>query len=99
MPRITRDEVERIAALARLSLAPDEAERMTTQLGALLDYVALLGELDTRDIEPTSHPVPIATPLREDRAGTPLAPDLALANAPESEGGAFRVPPIIEGGE
>jgi len=99
MSRITREEVERIASLARLSLAPEEAERMTSQLGALLDYVALLGELDTRDIEPTSHPVPIATPLREDRPGTPLAPELALANAPESEGSAFAVPKIIEGGE
>jgi len=99
MSRITREEVERVAALARLHLGPDEADRMTTQLDAILDYVALLSEIDTTGIAPTSHAVPMATPLREDRPGTPLDPEDAVRNAPAREGTAFLVPKVIEGEE
>ncbi|HVP28280.1 MAG TPA: Asp-tRNA(Asn)/Glu-tRNA(Gln) amidotransferase subunit GatC [Myxococcota bacterium] len=99
MSRITRQEVERVAALARLELAPDEAERMTSQLDAILDYVALLSEVDTTGIAPTSHAVPLRTPLRDDRPGPPLDPDDAVRNAPEREGSAFLVPKVIEGEE
>jgi aspartyl-tRNA(Asn)/glutamyl-tRNA(Gln) amidotransferase subunit C len=94
--RITRDEVERIAALARLSLRDDEASRAASELEAILGYVELLSELDTRDVEPTSHAVPLAAALREDRAAPPLDPELALANAPERAGTAFVVPQVIE---
>jgi aspartyl-tRNA(Asn)/glutamyl-tRNA(Gln) amidotransferase subunit C len=99
MSRIRREEVERIATLARLSLDADEAERMTSQLDAILDYVALLGQLDTTGVEPTAHAVPLRTPLRPDRAVPGLAPELALANAPEREGSAFLVPKVIDGDE
>ena len=99
MSRITREEVERVATLARLSLSGDEASRMTSQLDAILDYVELLRALDTTGVEPTSHAVPIRTPLREDRALPGLPPELALANAPEREDSAFLVPPVLEGEE
>jgi len=99
MSRITREEVERVAALARLELGPDEAERMTSQLGSILDYVALLSELDTRDIAPTAHAVPLRTPLRDDVPATPLDPEDAVRNAPAREGTAFLVPKVIEGEE
>jgi aspartyl-tRNA(Asn)/glutamyl-tRNA(Gln) amidotransferase subunit C len=99
MSRIGRDEVDRIAALARLSLSPDEADRMTSQLDAILDYVALLGRLDTSGVEPTSHAVPLPTPLRPDRSRPSLPPDVAVANAPAREGSAFLVPKVIEGDE
>lgn len=99
MSRITREEVERVAALARLDLGPDEAQRMTTQLDAILDYVALLSEVDTKGVAPTSHAVPMATPLREDQPGTPLDPEDAVRNAPAREGSAFLVPKVIEGEE
>jgi aspartyl-tRNA(Asn)/glutamyl-tRNA(Gln) amidotransferase subunit C len=95
MARITREEVERIADLARLTLAPDEVERMTGDLETILEYVATLQRLDTREVVPTSHVIPMRTPLREDRAERGLAPEQALANAPERNGDAFVVPKVI----
>jgi aspartyl-tRNA(Asn)/glutamyl-tRNA(Gln) amidotransferase subunit C len=96
MARIDRAEVERIAELARLELAPDEAERMTAELAAILGYVEQLDALDTRAVEPTSHPLPLRTPLREDRAEPPLAPERAVANAPAHDGFAFVVPKVLD---
>jgi aspartyl-tRNA(Asn)/glutamyl-tRNA(Gln) amidotransferase subunit C len=95
----TRAEVERIADLARLSLSDAEAERLASELAAILAYVEELRALDTSGIEPTSHPMELATPLREDVPEPPLAPELALANAPAREGSAFVVPKVIEGEE
>jgi aspartyl-tRNA(Asn)/glutamyl-tRNA(Gln) amidotransferase subunit C len=97
MARITRAEVHRVAKLARLSLSDEEAERMTSDLDRILEYVETLRELDTGGIEPTAHAIPLATPMREDRAGPAIAPELAVANAPESIASAFVVPKVIEG--
>ena len=99
MSRITRDEVQRMADLARLALEDQEAERLTGELDTILDYVDALALVDTADVEPTAHPMPLATPLREDRAETGLPPDAALRNAPDAVGTTFRVPRVIEGGE
>lgn len=99
MSRITREEVERVAGLARLALGPEEAERMTGQIDAILDYVAQLSELDTQGVVPTAHAVPMKTPLRDDVAGTPLDPEDALRNAPARDDNAFLVPRVIEGEE
>jgi aspartyl-tRNA(Asn)/glutamyl-tRNA(Gln) amidotransferase subunit C len=96
MPRISHDEVERIADLARLELAPGEAQRMTDELEAILGYVASLEQIDTTGVEPTVHAIPIATPLRDDVAVAPLDPDRALANAPERSGTAFVVPKVLD---
>jgi aspartyl-tRNA(Asn)/glutamyl-tRNA(Gln) amidotransferase subunit C len=96
MSRIQRAEVERIAELARLDLSEAEAVRMTADIEAILGYVAALDALDTTGVEPTTHAVPLATPLREDRAAPPLDPDLALANAPERDGFAFVVPKVLD---
>ncbi len=97
MSHITRDEVERIASLARLSLTKDESERVSRELDTILGYVEALAEVDTAGVEATAHVIPLATPLREDRAEPPLDPELAVANAPEHEGTAFVVPKVIEG--
>ena len=99
MARITRDEVAKVAALARLSLDDGAAERMASELDQILEYVQTLSQVDTRDVEPTAHAIPLPTPLREDRASPPLDPELAVANAPEREGTAFVVPKVIEGDE
>jgi aspartyl-tRNA(Asn)/glutamyl-tRNA(Gln) amidotransferase subunit C len=99
MAHITRDEVERVAALARLLLSDEEAERVAAELDTILGYVETLGRLDTDGVEPTSHVIPLATPLRQDRAVAPLDVELVLANAPEREGSAFVVPKVIEGEE
>ena len=99
MARITREEVTKVAALARLSLEPGVAERMTSELDQILEYVQTLAQVDTADVEPTAHAVPLPTPLREDRPAAPMDPELAVANAPEHEGTAFVVPKVIEGDE
>ncbi len=95
MARITRADVERVAELARLSLSDDEAERTATELDTILEYAELLQELDTSDVEPTSHAVPLPTPMREDRPVPAIDPRVALANAPEESNDAFVVPRVI----
>jgi aspartyl-tRNA(Asn)/glutamyl-tRNA(Gln) amidotransferase subunit C len=96
MARIDRVEVERVAALARLSLSDDEAERLAVELDSFLGYIETLRELDTSEIEPTSHPIPLPTPMREDLAEAPLDAELAVSNAPESAETAFLVPKVID---
>ncbi len=96
---IGRGEVERIADLARLALAPEEAEAMARDLARMLDYVAQLDVLATDGVEPTVSAVPIATPLRPDRARPGLPAERALAGAPARAGRAFAVPAVIEGEE
>lgn len=99
MPRISREEVERVASLARLSLSDDEVEGMAHDLDAILGYVETLNELDTSGVEPTSHAIPLPTPMRDDTPVEPLSPELALANAPEASDSAFVVPKVLEGEE
>jgi aspartyl-tRNA(Asn)/glutamyl-tRNA(Gln) amidotransferase subunit C len=95
MGSISREEVLRIVALARLSLSDEELARIGTELSAILGYVETLSRVDTRDVPPTAHVIALATPLREDVAEAPLDPELALLNAPERSGSAFVVPKVI----
>lgn len=95
MARISREDVERVAALALLCLADAEAERMTSELDGMLEYAQLLQEVDTSEVEPTSHALPLPTPMRDDLALAPVDPELALANAPERQDSAFVVPRVI----
>ncbi len=96
MARITRAEVERVASLARLSLSDEEAETLVGELDSLLGYVESLQELDTSGIAPTSHPISLPTPMRDDRLVGVMDPELAVANAPESAETAFVVPKVID---
>lgn len=96
MSRIDRSEVERVAALARLELGAEEASRMTADLEQILGHVESLRALDTAGVEPTVHAIPLATPLRDDRALPALDPERALANAPERDGFAFVVPKVLD---
>ena len=98
-PAFTRAEVERVAALARLSLSDAEADRLAVELEAILAHAEQLSQLATEGIPPTSHPLALETPLRDDVPEPPLDPERALANAPEREGFAFVVPRVIEGEE
>lgn len=93
--RISRDDVAHVARLARLSLADDELDTFTAQLGAILDHAADVEALDLADVPPTSHPYPLVNVLRDDVEGPTLAPDEALAGAPAAEDGRFRVPTIL----
>jgi aspartyl-tRNA(Asn)/glutamyl-tRNA(Gln) amidotransferase subunit C len=92
------DDVRRIAVLARLKLSPEEEQVFQGQLSAILDYVALLEELDVSAVEPMTHALAAGErpPLREDEVRASLPPDEALANAPAREGTCFKVPRIIE---
>jgi len=88
--------VERTARLARLRLEPDEAEAMTRSLEAILDHAADLETLDTSGVAPTVHVLPLPTPLRPDEALDTVAPEAAVANAPQAEGTAFLVPKVLD---
>ncbi len=94
--KISRSEVEKVAALARLELSEDEVERLTEDLSSILSYIAKLEELDTANIEPTSHVVTMKTPYREDVVTNQPSTDDAMANAPQSDDNYFVVPSIIE---
>ena len=99
MSRISREEVERVAALARLALGDAELAAMQRDLGAVLDYAESLAGVDTEGVEPTAHVIPLATPLRDDVPEPPLDPELAVAGAPDRSGSAFRVPVVVAGEE
>ena len=92
---ITRDEVLHVARLARLELADEEIERLTVQLGAILEAVGKVAELDLSDVPPTSHPLALVNVWAEDEPHASLSLEDALANAPEREGDLFRVPPSV----
>ena len=90
---ISRDDVLHVAQLARLALTDDEVERLVGQLGAILEAVGKVSELDLTDVEPTSHPLDLVNVSGADEPRPSLAVDDALANAPEREESFFRVPP------
>jgi aspartyl-tRNA(Asn)/glutamyl-tRNA(Gln) amidotransferase subunit C len=92
---ITRKEVEYVARLARLELSEEEAEKYTEQLDEIIIFIQKLNELDTTDVQPTSHTNVTGTVFREDRARQSDVLELALENAPEREGTAIRVPKVI----
>jgi aspartyl-tRNA(Asn)/glutamyl-tRNA(Gln) amidotransferase subunit C len=96
-PRLTREDVEKVAALGRLKLSADEIERMTAQLGRVLEYVEILNEIDTEGVQPMAHAIDLSNVFREDVERPSLPRDQALANAPKTDGRGFLVPPILEG--
>ena len=94
--KITSEEVRHVAILARLDLTPDEQERLTGQLGRILEYMDKLGELDTAGVEPMSHAVDAVNVLRPDRAVNQPQTEALLRNAPAREDDFLSVPKIIE---
>lgn len=96
-PKITRDEVLRIAALAHLELTDAEIELFSRQLGDILAYAADVQEADTSGVAPTAHPLPTDMVWREDEPAAGLDRDTALEQAPDAarEAGLFRVPRVL----
>jgi aspartyl-tRNA(Asn)/glutamyl-tRNA(Gln) amidotransferase subunit C len=88
--------VEHVARLARLDLSAAEKERMRTELDGILAYIDKLRALETRDVPPTSHAVPVTNVMREDEEWPSLPREEMLANAPDRHRDLFRVPKIIE---
>jgi aspartyl-tRNA(Asn)/glutamyl-tRNA(Gln) amidotransferase subunit C len=94
--QITKKEIEHIAVLARLRFSEEEKELFGSQLSSLLDYVEKLNELDTKDIEPTSHVLSLNNVMRDDLQAVSLPREDALVNAPSHTEKFYRVPKIIE---
>ncbi len=92
---ITRDQAEHVARLARLELGEDELARLTEELGAILDAVSKVAELDLEGVPPTSHPLAVVNSWADDEPEPSLPLDDVLANAPSVEGTLFRVPPTV----
>lgn len=89
---LSRDQVLHVARLARLELLEPEVERMARELSQVLDHVATMNELDLEGVAPTSHVVDLANALRPDEPRPSLEAEVALAAAPDSALGGFRVP-------
>lgn len=95
-PRLTRDDVERVARLARLGLTEEEKERYQRDLSQILDAFDALRRVPTEGVEPTAHVVPLQNVLRADEVRPSMPREQVLANAPETRDGFFRVPRILE---
>ena len=93
--KISQQEVEHVAHLARLHLSPEELRTMTTQLDMILSYVAKLDELDTSSVEPTTHALSVTNAFRQDEVKPSLTQREALATAPEHDEAFFVVPRVI----
>lgn len=89
-------EVQKIAHLARLTLDQAEIARYQEQLSAILDYIQMLGELDTSEIPATSSVLPMDAPLRVDLPQRGITTAEALKNAPRQEQNQFKVPPVLD---
>ena len=94
--KITREEVQRVALLARLRLTPQVESQLTEQLDHILGYMEKLDELDTSNVEPFSHAVDAVNAVREDVVTNRPNADALLANAPDRDATYFKVPKIIE---
>ncbi|MNI37445.1 Aspartyl/glutamyl-tRNA(Asn/Gln) amidotransferase subunit C [compost metagenome] len=93
---ITVKDVEHVAKLARLELNDQEKQQFTEQLNAILKYAEQLEGLNTDDVPPTSHAMPLVNVMRKDEAKPSLPIEKVLLNAPEEEEGQFKVPAVLE---
>jgi aspartyl-tRNA(Asn)/glutamyl-tRNA(Gln) amidotransferase subunit C len=92
---LTRQDVQKVALLARLRLTPQELVEMTAQLGQIISYVDQLSEVDTADVEPMAHAVELHNVLVDDQVVPSLPRDQALANAPRENGRGYLVPAVL----
>ena len=94
---IDREQVRKVANLARLELTPKEEEQFTLQLGSILEYVEQLGELDVSNVPPTTRAIDLSNVTREDKLQPYLDREAILRSAPQQEGDFFKVPKILNG--
>jgi aspartyl-tRNA(Asn)/glutamyl-tRNA(Gln) amidotransferase subunit C len=98
--KVTVEDVERVAELAHLELAPEETPRMLHDLNAILDYVAELNELDTSGVEPLAQVTELLNAATGELRGDTVLPSLdravVMAQAPETDQAFFKVPKVIE---
>jgi aspartyl-tRNA(Asn)/glutamyl-tRNA(Gln) amidotransferase subunit C len=93
---ITREEVQHVAMLFRMSLSEEEIARLQQQLSQIIDYFQILQQVDTEDVPPTSHTVSLENVMRADEPRPSYPPEDILANGPQTEGGFFRVRAVLE---
>ena len=93
---LTREDVQRVAILARLRLTPAEEERLTEQLDSILRYMEKLNQLDTSGVEPFTHAVDLVNALREDKVTNRPDAEALLANTPAKDETFFQVPKILK---
>ena len=96
MTKITTDEVKHVAHLARLTISEQEAEKFADQLGAIITFAEQLNELDTTNVEPTTHVLEMKNIMREDKSTGGLPREDVLKNAPDHQDGQVKVPTILE---
>lgn len=96
MAKISKEEVKHVAHLARLAITEEEAEKFAEQLGKITDFAEQLNELDTTNVEPTSHVLPLVNVMREDVAKEGLAIEKVMLNVKNQEAGQIKVPSIME---
>ncbi len=96
MAKLSKEEVKHVAHLARLAITEEEAEKFADQLGKITEFAEQLNELDTTNVEPTSHVLPLVNVLREDVAKEGLAREKVMLNVKEQEAGQIKVPSIME---
>ena len=94
--KIDEAQVRKVAKLARLELSEAEVKEFTGQLGAILEYVEKMNELDTENVEPLAHCLPVSNVFREDEVAESLGTEKTLANAPDADEQFFRVPKILD---
>ena len=95
MAKLTKEEVKHVANLARLAITDEEAEKFAEQLGKITDFAEQLNELDTTNVEPTSHVLPLVNVMREDVAHKGLDREVMMLNVKEQEDGQVKVPAIM----
>jgi len=92
---ISREEVQKVSLLARLLPDEEELERLTGQLGAILEYMELLDEVDVAEVEPMAHPHDVTNAFRADEVRPSLDREAALAGAPARDDECYRVPAVL----
>jgi aspartyl-tRNA(Asn)/glutamyl-tRNA(Gln) amidotransferase subunit C len=92
---ITREEIQQVSLLGRLLLSEHDLDQMTSQLGAILQYMELLGEVDTEGVQPMAHALDVCDVFREDRERPSLDREEALANAPLRDADCYLVPAVL----
>lgn len=93
---ISREEVGKVAKLARIQFTEAQLDKFSTQMDAIVKYVEQLNELDTEKVEPTAHALPIYNVMREDKVTNGEPSEQVFENAPHHEGHFFKVPQVIE---
>jgi aspartyl-tRNA(Asn)/glutamyl-tRNA(Gln) amidotransferase subunit C len=92
---ISRQDIEKVALLARLQLTDDELSKMTAELAQIVGYVDQLSQVDTAGVEPMAHAIEIANVFRDDVVTASLPRDEALANAPHRDERGYLVPAVL----